>query len=113
MTTLKELLQPRDESTIESILVAVLQQATIEGMPGVRFPTSDWNEGSFERTHMRLIATGVLDREDLVKYIAAGGFLQYATTLADVNGNLSALTTASMAPFCRRSGSGGVLEKMI
>jgi len=88
MTTLAELLQTRDQATIEALLIAVLQQATIEGQPGVQFPVTDWNEGSFERTHMKMIATGLLDRENLIQYIAAGGFLQYATTLVDANGNL-------------------------
>jgi hypothetical protein len=88
MTTLAELLQNRDEPTIEALLISVLQQATIEGQPGVHFPVTDWNEGSFERTHMKMIATGMLDRENLIQYIAAGGFLQYATTLVDANGNL-------------------------
>ena len=88
MTTLAELLQTRDEPTIEALLIAVLQRATIVGQPGVQFPVTDWTEGSFERTHMKMIATGMLDRENLIKYIAAGGFLQYATTLVDANGNL-------------------------
>lgn len=87
MTTLTDLLQPRSRATLESILMAVLQSAPIEGMPGVSFPVTDWVPGSFERTHMKMIATGLLDREDVVQMVTAGGFLDLASSLVDADGN--------------------------
>ena len=85
--TLAELLTPRNRPTLEAMLMAVLQETTIEGMPGVRFPVTDWQPGGFERTHMKMIATGLLDREDTIRMITAGGFLDLASTLEDADGN--------------------------
>ena len=87
MTTLSDLLQPRDRPTIEAMLMAILQLAPIDGMPGVSFPVTDWSVGSFERTHMKMIATGFVDREDTIKMLAASGFLGLAATLVDADGN--------------------------
>jgi hypothetical protein len=86
-TTLTELLQPRSQATIEAILMATLQSASIEGMPGVGFPVTDWLPGSFERTHMKMIAAGLADREDMIRMLTAGGFLELAATLVDADGN--------------------------
>lgn len=85
--TLTELLSPRTRTTLESMLIAVLQETTIEGQPGVSFPVTDWQPGGFERTHMKMIATGLLDREDTIKMLTAGGFLELAATLVDSDGN--------------------------
>ena len=87
-TTLADLLEIRDQPTIEAVLLAVLQQAEIAGMPGAKFPVTDWNEGSFERTTLKMIATGMLDREQLIQYITGGNFLRIAPTLIDADGNL-------------------------
>jgi len=86
MTTLAELLAPRNRTTIEAILMAALQEAPIEGMPGVRFPVTDWVPGSLERTTLRMIATGVADREYLIRLLTASGFLDLASTLVDPDG---------------------------
>jgi hypothetical protein len=87
MTTLAELLQPRTRTTFEAMLLAVLQSAPIEGMPGTSFPVTDWEVGGFERTHMKMIATGMLDREDTIKFLTASGFLSLAASLVDADGN--------------------------
>lgn len=85
--TLAELLSPRSRPTLEAILMAVLQEAPIEGMPGVSLPVTDWNPGGFDRTHMKMVATGLLDREDTIKMLTASGFLDLAATLVDSDGN--------------------------
>lgn len=86
-TTLAELLTPRDRDTLEALLLSVLQGATIEGEPG-GFPVTDWIEGGFERTFTKMVATGLLDREDTIRMVTAGGFLGLASTLVDADGNL-------------------------
>ena len=86
--TLQDLLTPRNRATIEAILMAALQEAPIEGMPGVSFPVTDWLPGSFERTTLKMIATGYVDREDVVAMITAGGFLDLAAQVTDADGNL-------------------------
>ena len=87
MTTLADLLQTRSRTDLEAMLMAVLQTAPIDGMPGVQFPVTDWQPGSFERTHMKMIATGLVDKEDTLRMLAAGGFLQLAASLVDADGN--------------------------
>jgi hypothetical protein len=86
--TLSDLLTPRTRATIEAILMAALQEAPIEGMPGVSFPVTDWLPGSFERTMLKMIATGYVDREDVVAMVTAGGFLDLAAQITDADGNL-------------------------
>lgn len=78
MATLDDLLVPRDRETIEALLLSTLQA---EG-----FPVTDWYVGSVPRTLLKMIATGLLDRETLIGYIAAGGFLDLAATLTDSSG---------------------------
>ena len=41
MTTLADLLQTRSRTDLEAMLMAVLQTAPIDGMPGVQFPVTD------------------------------------------------------------------------
>jgi hypothetical protein len=84
--TLADLLQPKDRAEIETILMAALQEATIEGQPGVHFPVTDWNVGSFERTTLKMIATAYLDAEWLKKALVSGGFMDLAIALTDANG---------------------------
>jgi uncharacterized phage protein gp47/JayE len=78
MATLDDLLVPRDRDTIEALLLSTLQA---EG-----FPVTDWYVGSVPRTLLKMIATGLLDRETLIGYITAGGFLDLAATLTDSSG---------------------------
>ena len=85
--TLTELLSPRSRQTLEAMLLAVLQQSPIEGQPGVSFPVTDWNPGAFERVDLKMVATGLLDREDTIKMLTASGFLDLAATLVDSDGN--------------------------
>lgn len=84
--TLTDLLTPRTRPVLEAMLMAVLQDQPIEGMPGVKFPVTDWLPGSFERTHMKMIATGLLDFEETIKFLTASGFLQLAASLVDSEG---------------------------
>lgn len=84
--TLADLLQPKDRETIENILMAALQEAPIEGQPGVQFPVTDWHVGSFERTTLKMIATAYLDAEWLKKALVSGGFMDLAIGLTDANG---------------------------
>lgn len=86
-TTLTDLLTPRTRATLEAMLMAVLQEQPIEGMPGVKFPVTDWLPGSFERTHMKMFATGLLDFEETIKFLTASGFLGLASSLVDADGN--------------------------
>jgi len=86
MTTLTELLSPRNRDTLEALLLSVLQEAPIEGEPG-GFPVTDWIEGGFERTFVKMAATGLLDREDTIRMLTASGFLRLASTLLDADGN--------------------------
>jgi hypothetical protein len=86
MISLADLLQPRSRKTIEALLMSVLQTEPIDGMPGVSFPVTDWNVGSFERTHMKMIATGFVDREDTIRMLTASGFLDLAASLVDATG---------------------------
>jgi hypothetical protein len=85
--TLTELLSPRNRATLEAMLTAVLQEATIEGQPGTSFPVTDWIPGSLERTNLKMTVTGLLDREDTIKMLTASGFLDLAATLVDADGN--------------------------
>jgi hypothetical protein len=75
---LSDLLVPRDRTTIEAILLSTLQAES--------FPVTDWYAGGVARTILKMIATGLLDRETLIGYIAAGGYLDLAATLTDPNG---------------------------
>lgn len=77
--TLADLLTPRNRDVIEAYLLSSLQ--------GQGFPVDDWNDGSVPRTLIKMFATGLLDREDLVKFIAGGGFLDIAASFTDANGN--------------------------
>jgi len=86
-TTLEDLLQTRTRATIEALLMASLQEATIEGTTE-RFPVTDWAPGSFERTTLKMIATGLVDREDVIPMLTAGGFLGLAQSITDAEGNL-------------------------
>lgn len=79
MATLDDLLVPRDRDTIEAILLSTLQA---EG-----FPVTDWYAGGAARTILKMVATGILDRELWIKYIAAGGYLDLAAELTDPDGN--------------------------
>lgn len=63
---------------IEAILLSALQ--------GEGFPVTDWNDGAVPLTLLRMHATGLLDRELLVKCLTAGGFLDLAASLTDPNG---------------------------
>ena len=78
MATLSDLLVPRDRDTIEAILLSTLQ--------GEEFPVTDWSVGSVARTILKMLATGMLDRETLISYIVAGGFLDLAAALEDPDG---------------------------
>jgi hypothetical protein len=69
---------PRDRETIEAILLSTLQ--------GEKFPVTDWYPGGVAQTILKMLATGLLDRESLIGYIAAGGFLDLAAALTDPNG---------------------------
>jgi len=75
---LSDLLVPRDRGTIEAILLSTLQ--------GEEFPVTDWYVGGVVRTILKMIATGLLDRETLIGYIAAGGYLDLAASLTDPSG---------------------------
>jgi hypothetical protein len=76
--TLSDLLVPRDRDTIEAILLSTLQAE--------KFPVTDWYVGGVARTILKMLATGLLDRETLIGYIAAGGFLDLAAALEDPTG---------------------------
>ena len=78
MALLSDLLVPRDRDTIEAILLSTLQAEN--------FPVTDWYVGGVARTILKMIATGLLDRETLIGYIAAGGYLDLAAALVDPNG---------------------------
>ena len=78
MAQLSDLLVPRDRDTIEAILLSTLQ--------GEKFPVTDWYVGGVARTILKMFATGLLDRETLIGYIAAGGYLDLAASLTDPNG---------------------------
>jgi hypothetical protein len=86
--TLADLLQQRDRPTIEAILMAALQEAPIAGMPANSFAVTDWIPGSLERTTLKMIATGLLDRENLIPTLTAAGFLDLAANITDADGNL-------------------------
>lgn len=77
-TTLEDLLRPRDRDTIEALLLSTLQAEN--------FPVTDWYPGGVARTLLKMYATGLLDRETLIGYIAAGGFLDLAAALEDPDG---------------------------
>lgn len=79
VASLQDLLVPRDRETIEALLLSTLQ--------GESFPVTDWIVGGVARTLLKMIATGLLDRETLIGYIAAGGYLDLAAALTDPNGN--------------------------
>jgi hypothetical protein len=78
VATLDDLLVPRSRDTIEALLLSTLQA---EG-----FPVTDWQAGGVARTLLKMIATGLLDRETLIQYLAAGGYLDLAAVLVDANG---------------------------
>jgi len=77
-TAFDNLLAPRSRETLEAILLSTLQ--------GEKFPVTDWQVGTVARTILKMLATGLLDRETLIGYIAAGGFLDLAAALTDPNG---------------------------
>jgi hypothetical protein len=79
VASLDDLLVPRNRDTIEALLLSTLQA---DG-----FPVTDWYVGGVARTILKMVATGLLDRETLIAYIAAGGFLDLAATLTDADGN--------------------------
>lgn len=85
--TLSELLSPRTRPDLEALLLSVLQAAPIEGQPGVGFPVTSWYPGGFERTNLKMFATGILDFEETIKMLTASGFLRLASTLVDADGN--------------------------
>jgi hypothetical protein len=78
VASLQDLLVPRDRETIEALLLSTLQ--------GEGFPVTDWEVGGVARTILKMIATGLLDRETLIGYISAGGYLDFAAELTDPNG---------------------------
>ena len=86
--TLQELLTPREQETIEATLLASLQAATIVGGTVNSFPVTDWAPGGFERTTIKMIAAGLVDRENLIQMLTAAGFLDLAATIVDADGNL-------------------------
>jgi hypothetical protein len=86
--TLQDLLTPRDQPTIESTLLASLQSAPIVGGVANSFPVTDWAPGSFERTTLKMIATGLVDRENVIPMLTAAGFLSLAQTITDADGNI-------------------------
>lgn len=86
--TLQDLLTPRDQATIEQTLLASLQAAPIVGGAVNSFPVTDWAPGGFERTMIKMIATGLLSRENLIQMLTAAGFLDFAATITDADGNL-------------------------
>ena len=77
--TLTELLSPRNRATLEAMLMAVLQGATIEGQPGTSFPVTDWIPGSLERTNLKMVVTGLLAPSALIR-------LNCDIVLQEVNG---------------------------
>lgn len=77
--SLDELLVPRTRDDLEQIPISRLQD---EG-----FPVTDWFPGSVARTIVKAVATGLADRETLIRYIASGQFLSLASTLVDPDGN--------------------------
>jgi hypothetical protein len=79
VASLDDLLVQRNRDTLQAILLSALQSKG--------FPTTDWHDGSVPRTIMQMIATGLVDREELAKFITAGGFLELAAALVDANGN--------------------------
>ena len=85
--TLQELLTPRDQATIEQVLLAALQAASIAGTAN-SFPVTDWAPGGLERTIIKMTATGLASPENLIPLLTAGGFLTLASQITDANGNL-------------------------
>jgi hypothetical protein len=86
--TLQDLLTPRDQPTIESTLLASLQAAPIVGGAVNSFPVTDWAPGGFDRTHIKMTATGFVDRENIIQILTAAGYLDLAATITDSSGNL-------------------------
>jgi len=86
--TLQDLLTPLDQPTIEQMLLAALQAAPIVGGTVNSFPVTDWAPGGFERTMIKMIATGLVSRENLIPLLTAGGFLTLASQITDASGNL-------------------------
>ena len=86
--TLQDLLTPRDQPTIAATLLASLQAAPIVGGTVNSFPVTDWAPGGFERTMINMIATGLVSEENIIPMLTAGGFLDFAATITDGNGNL-------------------------
>jgi hypothetical protein len=86
MSTLTDLLQPKTQEAFEALLMSVLQAAPIQGVPD-GFPVTDWQVGSFERTHMKMIAAGLADFQTTHQFLTASGFLELAATLTDGDGN--------------------------
>jgi hypothetical protein len=79
VATLDDLLIPRDRDTTEALLLSTLQ--------GESFPVTDWYTGSVPKTLLKMFATGLLDRETLLRYVVSGGFLDLAVALTDPDGN--------------------------
>jgi Baseplate J-like protein. len=79
VASLDDLLVPRDRDTLTAILLAYLQ--------GEGFPVTDYNAGGVALTILQAVTTGLLDRENLIRYLVSGGFLDLAAALTDANGN--------------------------
>ena len=80
MTTLSDLLQARNQTTLQAILLGSMQSNNL--------PVTDWYEGGVALTIMQMFTTGLLDRENLIPFLAGANFLDYASTMVDANGNL-------------------------
>jgi len=79
VASLDDLLVPRSRDTLTAILLAYLQ--------GEGFPVTDYNAGGVALTILQAMTTGLLDRENLIRYLVSGGFLDLAAALTDANGN--------------------------
>ena len=86
--TLQDLLTPLDQPTIEQMLLAALQAAPIVGGAENSFPVTDWAPGGVERTIIKMVATGLVSRENIIPMLTAGGFLTLASQITDANGKL-------------------------
>ena len=81
--TLAQLLQARDRNTITAMLLATMQTPPA----GAPLPVTDWYPGSIDDTLVKMMATGLLDRESLIPFLAGANFLDYASTMVDADGN--------------------------
>jgi hypothetical protein len=83
-TTLSDLLQPRTRDDLTALLLGTMQNPPA----GAKLPTTDWYPGSIDDTIVKMMVTGLLDREDLIPFLAGANFLDYASSMVDADGNL-------------------------